>query len=311
MKQHKKGKDQKNLIAEFKTDLKIRHKSNYTVTLYPQYVRAFNRFVGGNLSGVDEKTLILYLEHLQERKLNQTTIMRYFAGLSSYYEFLIWNGYATRNPVKPVQKRYLTEFKPHDTAQRRQCITIAQAKTLVTSILDLKERAVVVLLLKTGMRRHELSELDLKSIDMENMTIHIKPTAKRSNELVYFDKETAFVVGKWLKIREKENKNKIDALFINRFGNRLSLMAINKIVEKHAIAVGLHDPNSKDLQDRFSCHSCRHYFTNTLVEAVMPRELIKELRGDVGHDAIDIYTHIDRAKLKRAYLDLVPQLDLL
>ena len=238
--------------------------------------------------------------------------MRYFSGLSSYYEFLIWSGYVTKNPVKTVQKRYLSEYKPHDASQRRQCISIDQAKKLVGIILDSKERAIVVLLLKTGMRRHELAELDIKSIDMENMTIHIKPTAKRSNEIVYFDAETKFVLQKWLKQREKDNKNKIDALFINRFGNRLSLMAINRIVEKHAIAAGLHDPSSKDLQDRFSCHSCRHYFTDTLVNTKkMPREMIKELRGDRRREAIDLYTHILPAELKKSYMECVPQLDLL
>ena len=304
-------KKSKDLVSEFKADLKVRNKSSYTVKSYPQCVRAFERwFVGGDLLDVDEKTLVRYIEHLKERNVSQTSILRYFSGLSSYWEFLIWSGYTTKNPVKPVQKRYFSEFKPHDASQRRQCISIEQAKTLVASILDSKERCIVVLLLKTGMRRHELSELNLKSIDMENMTIRVKPTAKRSNEILYFDAETAFVLRKWLKQRENDNKKQIDALFINRFGNRLSMMAINKIVEKHAAAIGLHDPASKNLQDRFSCHSCRHYFTNTLVNTKMPREMIKELRGDRRREAIDLYTHILPAELKKSYMEYVPQLGL-
>ena len=81
----KKSKDQKqNLIAEFKADLKIRNKSSYTVTLYPHYVRAFERwFVGGDLLDVDEKTLIRYLEHSSTKPASCATFLVSAATMNS------------------------------------------------------------------------------------------------------------------------------------------------------------------------------------------------------------------------------------
>jgi len=38
----------------------------------------------------------------------------------------------------------------------------------------------------------------------------------------------------------------------------------------------------------------------------MRRELIKELRGDSRNEPVDIYDHIDRKELKRAYLAAIP-----
>jgi integrase/recombinase XerD len=209
------------------------------------------------------------------------------------------------------RRLYLKSHKRHDVAQRRQCPTVEQAKLLVQSILDPKELAVVVLLLKTGMRRHELSELNVESLDLKNMIIHVQPTGKRSNEILYYDLETSIVLERWLKVREKLNKNKLDALFLDHFGNRLSGEAIYKIVIKHATAVGLHDPNSKRLDKRLTAHSLRHYFSTRMREAGMSREYVMELRGDSTHDAIDAYIHIDKKKLQEDYLALVPPLDLI
>ena len=80
------------------------------------------------------------------------------------------------------------------------------------------------------------------------------------------------------------------------------------MVEKVATQVGLHDPTSERMEDHFSPHCCRHWFTTHLRRADMPREFIQELRGDVWKEAIDIYDHIDRKELRESYLAHIPQL---
>lgn len=312
----KKGKkqDQAALIVAFKADLKDRNLSADTVTQYPQYVHTFYDFTGGNLLGVDDETLIRYLAHLRQRGLGQSTIKRYFASLAAFYDFLMFKKQIAANPVSSMfRKRYLKDRKTHDTSQRRQCITVDQAKLLVGSILDNRERAVVVLLLKTGMRRHELSELDLDDVDLPNQVIRLKPTAKRSFETAFIDDETIFVLNRWIKLREKDNKKQIPALFLDKFGNRLSKQAIARIVRKHAAVVGLHDPNStrKQLQKRFSSHCCRHFWATAMFDAGMSREMIKKLRGDSQQEAVDGYYDLTIAKLKARYLACIPKLDIL
>ena len=72
------------------------------------------------------------------------------------------------------------------------------------------------------------------------------------------------------------------------------------MVEKHAKRVGLHDPQSKKLEDRFTPHCCRHWFVTHLLRTGMPRDFVKELRGDTRGEAIDIYDHIDKKELRSA-----------
>ncbi len=89
--------------------------------------------------------------------------------------------------------------------------------------------------------------------------------------------------------------------------SNLTLGAI-LLVEKVATQVGLHDPTSHRMEDHFSPHCCRHWFTAHLRRAGMPGEFIQELRGDVRKEAIDIYDHIDKKELRESYLAHIPQL---
>jgi integrase/recombinase XerD len=91
-------------------------------------------------------------------------------------------------------------------------------------------------------------------------------------------------------------------------GNRLERTGISHMVVKNAERVGLHNPNSDRMEDHFSPHCCRHWFTTHLRRAGMPREFIQELRGDVRKEAIDIYDHIDKKELRESYLAHIPQL---
>ena len=83
---------------------------------------------------------------------------------------------------------------------------------------------------------------------------------------------------------------------------------IYNLVTKYAKRLGIHNPKSKDLRKKFTPHCCRHWFTTHLRKAGMPREHIKELRGDSRSETMDIYHHIDRKELRDSYLAHIPQL---
>jgi integrase/recombinase XerD len=179
---------------------------------------------------------------------------------------------------------------------------------LINSEMDIRNKAIIALLAKNGIRRNELVTLDTSDVDLVELRIKLKPTAKRSNRTVFFDSECSFILRRWLKAREGRNKKGITALFINAAGDRLNRGGILRIVNEAARRVGLHNPASERMEEHFSPHCCRHWFTTHLRRAGMRREFIQELRGDSRREAIDIYDHIDLKELKEAYLACIPQL---
>jgi integrase/recombinase XerD len=204
-------------------------------------------------------------------------------------------------------KRYLQTYKDN-SGEERQLVSVEQAAKLAGSALAARDQAIILLFLKTGMRRGEMVRLDLSDINMTEMSLTLKETAKRSNRLLFFDSETSEALSRWLAIRGRKLGHEGPALFLSSEGTRLSKNQLQRIVTKHAQMVSLHDPNSSKLEDKFGPHCCRHWFTTHLRRAGMPREFIQELRGDVRREAIDIYDHIDKEELRRSYLACIPQL---
>ena len=93
-------------------------------------------------------------------------------------------------------------------------------------------------------------------------------------------------------------------------GGRLGRNGVYYVVVKCAERVGLHDSSSPRLEDHFSPHCCRHWFTTHLRRNGLSREFLKELRGDSRSQAVDIYDHIDHDELRKAYLAAIPRLGL-
>jgi integrase/recombinase XerD len=299
-----------NLIIQFQEDCRVRGLAKVTCDTYPAYVQAFGKFIHPKaLQEANKSDLKSYLSYLRlEKMLRQTSIERMFSALATFYDFLIEEELVEMNPVRPIQKRYLRAYKNSDESQMRRIISVEEASRLVNSILDTKDRAIVLLLLKTGIRCSELASLDLENVDFKDQALRLKPTAKRSNRVVYFDNEAATSLLRWITVRQNRNIKNSSALFLSRFGTRLERRGVHGLVTKIAENVGLHDPSSPRMEEHFSPHNCRHWFTTHLIRSGMPRDFVKELRGDVRHEAIDIYNHIDKKELRESYLAHIPQL---
>jgi len=232
--------------------------------------------------------------------------------ISGLYEFLVFEDHIPTNPVPGVRKRYIRRYKEDtdaDDESPRKLISIEQMSLLINSILDTRDKAISLLLAKTGVRRGELIAMDPTDINWadQSITLKRKRFKKRSNRVIFFDDETTRVLKRWLYQRSKLAPQ-TTALFIGEHGERLKRNGVYSLVVKHAQRVGLHDPESPRTEDHFSPHCFRHWFTTWLRRAGMDRELIKALRGDRRREAIDIYDRIDPEELRREYLAFIPQL---
>jgi integrase/recombinase XerD len=142
------------------------------------------------------------------------------------------------------------------------------------------------------------------------MSIVLKPTHKRSNRTVFFDYECALVLNQWLQKREHLADPENKALFVSYKNRkkRLNRNGVAYMFVRWAKLAGLHNPKSDRIEDQFTLHCCRHWYTTHLRRAGMPREYIKWLRGDAISDAMDIYYHIDPEDVRKSYLAHVPKL---
>lgn len=298
------------VISAYRKDCELRGFAPNTIKNYLMFIGLYRSFLDKQKKDIlqpDKEALKSYLAYLRERGSKPKTIDQAFSALHSFYDFLIELNKIDSNPVDHVRKRYLRKFKHHSLASQRQCLSVQEASRLINSIMDTRDKTILLLLFKSGIRVHELVELDVSDIDMNNFKIVLKPTPKRSNRIIFFDEEMAEQLSFWLALREKRS-NGNPALFIAPVNKRINRDTIRKKTEQYAARVGLHNPRSERIEDKFTPHCARHFFTTHLIRSGMPRDYVKDLRGDARGEAIDIYNHIDQKALRESYLAHIPQL---
>ncbi|MFZ2472774.1 MAG: tyrosine-type recombinase/integrase [Methanothrix sp.] len=300
------------LIEDFRRDCLVRGMAKRSVETYLNSIKICRGFLSGqgeDILTIDRAAIQGYIEYLRlERQVSLKTVKMHLTALSTLYEFLVFEGHINLNPVLPVRRRYSRRYKDGSEAQTKQLISVEDMARLINSTMGIRDKAVITLLAKTGIRRNELITLDISDVDLIENKIKLKATGKRTNRVVFFDDEAALLLRRWLKIRDGMNRRNENALFLSNWGHRISRTDVYEAVIAAAARVGLHNAASERLEDHFGPHCCRHWFCTHLFRAGMRREYIKELRGDSRKEAFDLYNHIDLKELKEAYLACIPQL---
>ncbi len=261
--------------------------------------------------------LELFIQDCRDRQLTEETIRRYRSTVQHYLSYLDRREVSPLKVDKHVLHDYVRQRRMEGVDQKtlenelspRKLVSVEEMSLLVNSVLDTRDKAILTLLAKTGVRRGELIAMDVTDVNWADQSITLKRRQfkKRSNRLVFFDDEAARLLRRWLGQRAKLDP-RTTAIFIGEHGERLKRNGVYSMVVKYAERAGLHDSKSPRPEDHFSPHCFRHWFTTHLRRAGMDREFIKALRGDRRREAIDIYDRIDPEELRTAYVAFIPQL---
>jgi integrase/recombinase XerD len=289
---------------------RIRGVAEITIEKRQHVLKQYRNFIekrGKHLVEIEKGDIEAYIEFQRlERGVADQTLDIRLSNISGFYEFLEYEELIDFNIIPKVKARFSRNYK--SAKHTHKIISVSEMSTLIRSASDIRDKALMCLMAKTGIRRNELINLDLSDIDLDEQKIRLKPTAKRSNSVVFFDDEAEDLLRRWLRSRTPRNKKNLTALFIGVRGDRLEARGVDYVIQSHALRLGLHDPTSDNLEDHFTSHCFRHWLTTNLALSGMPRHFIKEIRGDANRDAVDGYIHITPRQLKEAYIDHVPHL---
>ncbi len=295
-----------NYIDGFVADCQARGLTKHTIETYRSSVSYFlARFKDPRKVDIDQ--LRKYLGDLRERNLRGSTLKGAFYALSTFYSFLEYEGRVDTNPVPGFRKRHLSRVKTHPEAENiRQLISVQDMQTLVAICAGVRDRAILMTLAKTGMRRGELLGLKVDDIDLRRSVIRIPPKAKRSNRIAFIDVELSAVIQAYLMWREPIAHT--SWLWISDHGGRIHKDYPGRVMSTLGGRCGLHHKTGP-ISERLTPHCTRHFFTTHLYRAGMRVDYIKFLRGDsLKSEAWQWYNHIDPEEVRQEYLRCVPRL---
>lgn len=258
-------------------------------------INEFNIFI---VLQVKEADIIAFLVYLNFNRDNSPyTRQRKITALKSFYKW-IFDVYSISN-TKENPTLGLNSIKKVERLPKY--LSLNQAKDVQkifnssNTRFPKRNNAIISLFLSTGIRLSELININISDVDFENNSIVI--FGKNSKErIVYFNNTCKNSLLEYLNMRNtNENITKSDTpLFLNRFGDRVGIDAVENICTRAFNLIGIHDLG-------YTAHTLRHTAA-TIIYIYVKNDilLVKEFLGHESLASTEIYTHLSNNKIKEA-----------
>lgn len=234
-----------------------------------------------------------YVAELHERGYARSTIARRLASLRSFFQYCCREKLADSNPARalrtPRQGRRLPHFLSTDQVAR-----LLESPS-GDSPMGLRDRAILETLYSAGLRVSELVGLDVSDWDRDSNVVRVLGKG-RKERIAPIGRFAARALLDWIGVRQTAEDivaEEAGALFLNRFGRRLTSRSIGRMLEKYIAQAGL---------DRLtSPHTLRHSFASHMLDGGADLRSVQELLGHKSLTTTQIYTHVSTRRLRETY----------
>jgi len=279
--------------------------SAHTLKAYLRDLTSFAEFLQEQYQvSVDSAQYIhvrAWMVFLMDHGNKHQTINRKISSLKAYYQFLLKTGWLTLSPLEVHQSLKSRPKLSLPFSINEMNALFDQWGSQITQ-LDFDEsrnRLVLALLYGTGIRRAELTGLNLIDVDLDRA--QIKVLGKRNKErLVPLIDSLIPMLKYYLNQRsELSLHQETHSLFVMSDGRKLSDSFVYRLVNRY-----LSEVTSKEKR---SPHMLRHTFATHVLQSGADLNSVKELLGHSSLAATQVYTHNSIEDLKKSYRGAHPR----
>lgn len=273
-------------IVNYTRFLKRRNYSRHTLKNYSNVLSNFSAWINKPIEEVSQIDLFQYIDHLWERKLKPKTINSYLNGIRGFYNYL--DQVEKMGVENPAKKEYLLRLpKPLPRYLKDEEITF-----FFKAIEDRRDRAMFMLMLRSGLRVEELSKLTIDTVDFGRQRIAVCNGKWQKGRIVYFSDDALKDLVNYLRIRPASNSRRVFlAQKLPYRGKPLSVRGIQRRMEYYARKTGL----------KVSCHWLRHTMATQLLNADARLTTVRDLLGHTTIRSTQRYCKVSNMKVKKDY----------
>jgi integrase/recombinase XerD len=269
--------------------------SRNTVEAYSRDIRdflAFSEKREWRLESIGHDELVTYLQALYTR-LAARSIARKIVSLRSFFRFLLLDKYVAADPTErldsPKTWRTLPKYLTTDE------VDALLAQPDLSSVLGLRDRAMLEVMYGAGLRVSELVSLKTEQVNLEVGLV--RTVGKGSKERLTPIGECAigFVRRYLAEARPALLRGRTASpyLFLSKQKRPMSRQRFWKLVIEYGTAAGI----TKHLNP----HVLRHSFATHLLERGADLRAVQLMLGHADISTTQIYTHVTRERLKQIY----------
>ncbi|WP_304177920.1 tyrosine-type recombinase/integrase [Leptotrichia trevisanii] len=286
-KKEKISRENKMQIREFLDFLEFeKGSSQNTVTGYNRDLIQFFLFVQKNFSEIEEKDIFKYIEKLNE-KLRRNSVLRKVSALKTFYKFCYLNRDVEKDPTGMVKTLKREQRLP-------EILTLKEMKQIVDNCPHtpegMRNKLIIKILIATGARISEILNLEIKDVENQDYEF-IKVLGKGSKyRIIPIYDSLENEIKNYLTIYRPKLKNASESFKIfpntrrEKFWKDLKTIAKNAKIEKNVYP-----------------HIFRHSLATILLGNGADVRIVQEILGHANITTTEIYTHVEKSKLKMIY----------
>ena len=229
----------------------------------------------------------------------RVSIVRKLTALRSFYRFLVQEGLFRSSPVPSGRSLQVKVEKALPSFLGRKEVNRLLEAPQDSSVLGIRDQAILEVLYSCGVRLSEAQGIDLADINFPGREILVRGKGSKERWVLFGGPTQAALVRYLQESRPKLETGSGPALFLNRYGGRLSGRSIEKMVCRYAARAGL--------KDGVHPHTLRHTFASHMLEGEADLRVIQELMGHSSPTTTQIYTHVTKQEARQAYLNHHPR----
>jgi len=293
----------KEIIEEFLTHLAVeRRLADNTLLAYRQDLNKYSARLAKqgikDIKKVKREDITDFMYDQKKKGLSANSISRRLAAIKMFHRFLVREKLASEDPTNLVDTPKIWKRVPDvlTTAEIELMINAAQGRKWQ----EIRDKAILELFYASGMRVSELLNLKLENVNLE--LGYVRCIGKGSKErIIPIGRRACDAVRKYYDlVRKKLDKDHVSVyVFLSRLGRKISRQSIWKIIKRYA--------KKAKIKKEIKPHTLRHSFATHLLEHGADLRSVQEMLGHSDISTTQIYTHVDRERLKSVHKQFHPR----
>jgi len=265
-----------NTIVSYKRDLNF-----YMDFLFARHI--------DTLSKTSKNDIVDFMFYQKEKGLSANSICRRLAAIKVFYRFLVRERILKSDPTSLIDSPKLWKKIPQTLSANEVGALLNQPN--IRNRQGIRDRAILETLYATGMRVSEAVNLKKDNVNMD--IGFLRCVGKGNKERVIpLGRKAIISLKRYLEFSRPQllKKRESNLLFLNRFGKSISRQSLWKIIKRYAKEARIKKP--------IRPHILRHSFATHLLEHGADLRSVQEMLGHANISTTQIYTHIDKERLK-------------
>lgn len=230
-----------------------------------------------------------FVARLHAKGLSGRSLARMLSAWRGLYNYLARNHGYNSNPCAGLRAPKTPRTLPH-------ALSPDEAARLldfpVDDLMALRDKAMFELFYSSGLRLAELASLQPENLSLSDSTVRVTGKGGRTR-VVPVGSQATLALTAWMKPRATLLKPGETALFLSRYGNRISPRSISQQLKIRALQQGI----SANVHP----HMLRHSFASHLLQSSGDLRAVQEMLGHASISTTQVYTHLDFQHLAKVY----------